>query len=228
MEQPSFEGLLHLGALAVVICAGYLGIDRIRNERQTLVAELKAVGDYVRTRIDALAIPADQHVELPPPYRTHAMYVLCFVGEVRLANIPRRSRFASFFCKLWYAPLLRYFRSGADRVLIAIMCLVSFALFECMILGAIHKHWLVTNQLALDVAFAIFTTIVCWVFITAAVSHRLRVIGATCMKLKKKVVKQIEDTLKVDLKKALTDLNVDPQRQAGSVPATTFTDEDDE
>jgi hypothetical protein len=226
MEQPSFEGLLHLGALAVVICAGYLGIDRIRNERQTLVEELRAVGTYVRKRIDALALPAEQHVELPPPYRTHAMYVLCYVGGVRLANIPRRSRIASFFCKLWYAPLLRYFRSGADRVCISIMCLISFALFECIILAGIHGHELVKSWIALDVVFVVFTVIVCWVFMTAALSHRLRNIGPTSMRLKGRVMKQIEDTLKVDLQQALSDLNVAPEERS-SAGRTHFTDEDD-
>jgi hypothetical protein len=227
MEQPSFGGLLHLGALAVVLCAGYLGIDRIRDGRQTLVDELTAVAKYVRTQIDALEIPADQHVELPPPYRTHAMYVLCYVGEVRLANIPRRSRAASFFCKLWYAPLLRYFRNGRDRRWITAMCLISFVLFECLILGGIHDHPLLRNQTALDGSFVIFTFIVCWVFVTAALSHRLRNIGSTCNSLRRKVIKQIEDTLAVDLQKALVNLNNEPPAVNASSARTQFTDDTD-
>lgn len=227
MGQPSFEGLLHLGALAVVLCAGYLGIDRIRNERQTLVEELKAVAKYVRTQIDALAIPADQHVQLPPPYCTHAMYVLCYVGEVRLANIPRRSRVASFFCKLWYAPLLRYFLNGRDRHWIAAMCLISFILFECLILGGIHDHVLVRDTTVLDVIFVVFTFIVCWVFVTAALSHRLRNIGATCNALRRRVIKGFEDTLAVDLQKVLTKLNVEPPLENAPAARTQFTESDD-
>jgi hypothetical protein len=228
MDQPSFEGLLHVGALAVVICAGYLGIDRIRSERQTLVAEINAVQKYVRTKIDALNLPAEQHVEIPKPYRIHAMYVLCYVAKVRLANIPKRSRIASFFCRIWYVPLLRYFHSGADRIVIGALCLISFILFEFTIYAGIAQHsWLLSFYPLLTV-FCIYTAILLWVFITASLSLRLRNLGSVCMVLKGKLIKEIEDTLAVDLQRALTDLGEPlPPTEPPASPATQFVDEDD-
>jgi hypothetical protein len=203
VEVPSIEGLLHLGTLAVVLCAGYLGIDRIRSERQTLISELEEVQKYVRTKIDALNLPLDEHVELPMPYRSHAMYVLCYVARIKLAKISREARFKSFFCKIYYVPMLPYFRSGYDRYVIALLCFVSMLLFEMLIFAGIeHEAWIRETTLLRPI-FWIFTVIVVWVFVTAAVAgFRLRNLGEVCMKLKAQVIKQFEEIMSVDLMKS--------------------------
>jgi hypothetical protein len=219
VDEPSIEGLLHLGTLAVVLCAGYLGIDRIRSERQTLISELAEVQRYVRTKIDGLNLPADEHVELPIPYRIQAMYVLCYVAQVRLANIPRRSRVWNFFCKIYYVPLLRYFRNGYDRIVIAVLCFLSMFMFEMLTFAGIEKDGWIKNVMILKMIFWILTAIVLWVFATASIAgFRLRNLGEVCMKLKAQVIKQFEEIMAVDLKRSRETLE-DAVAPVGPAPA---------
>jgi hypothetical protein len=195
---PAYDGLLHLGSLAVVITATYLGIDRLRGDRKTLADDLHQIRDEVKVMLNALRL-AIEPVELPRAYRIQPMYVLCYVAQVHIRGVPRGARFRSFFCKLYHVPLLRYFRSAADRKIVGLLAGVSISTYLLLILATIwHPAW-IDDKWALTAFFSLFSAIIGWVFLTASIALvRLRQLGQICMTLKGAIIAEFQDHAMID------------------------------
>ena len=207
--EPVLGQLLHLGALAVVLTAGYLGLDRIRAGRHRFAEDLRRIEIAVAGLLLEMGVTRNDRVTLRRAYDSWEVHVLCFV-----ANKPIRLRWrwpVCFVLRQWYFPLLRYFRFKYDFWCVSVLLCVSIGLFLLANASIVWPTvgWPIYTRpilplLTPESCFLCFTVATLWIVLTAVAGYRLLSIRKLCDELESRVkariiemAEDIKDTLKV-------------------------------
>ncbi len=190
-DIPHFAELLHLGTLAVAVPGTYLGIDRIRPERDDLRDKLQSIG----MEVESLLLGEMEFREKNGRFKTSRAFrrmpqiaVLCYVAQRRLKLGWYRP--IGFAWCLWYAPLLSFYRRGLHIFAVAAALLVSIVMFVYVNAVSVWREgirpaWLhsCSELLTPESCFFYFSGIILFVFLISALSMRLRSIEEICEKL---------------------------------------------
>jgi hypothetical protein len=89
-DSQHIDALLHLGALGIAITAGYLGLDRVRTERDKLHDEIEEVRRSVKDIIGDLDMKVPNRAglskaKLKMMFNNYAAYVLCHVSDEQVS-----------------------------------------------------------------------------------------------------------------------------------------------
>lgn len=220
MHEFFFEGLLHLASMAVLVTAGYLGIDRLQPERPLFVADLDRVRDRVKKMLDELSQRKDKPtlIDLPDQLCFQAVYFLCYVGEVPFKYKSRWHSGWAVVYRIWYAPLLGYFRHKHDRTAVAALFIILlFGFLLLTIIPVFHTelsatllHWRnasgwipASEQFWMFLLWAYFSAALVWVMVTVGVALLwLRRLNETCLSRAEVGRKKVEKAMAYDFSSA--------------------------
>lgn len=173
------DGLMHLGALSVLVTAGYVGYDRIRRDSNDFYAELSKLRTRVRERFLELDVMTNDVLQLNPIVDFFAARLLSHVAGIR-TNETRGKRFGHWLkCSIWHAPGLPLFRTKADRWIIVGLCFIVLIAFLHLISATVWDVWLGEVYKSAEGRkniFWLFTCTILAVFVALACSHRVQAI----------------------------------------------------
>jgi hypothetical protein len=204
-EVISVDGLLHLGALGVVLTSGYLGIDKLHDSRSKFYDSLESTKRSVRALFDV-----EQNataLEVPALLRTAELYTLCYVAELRLVGIPWHIYMTSFYYHLKYIPMLKFFRRKHDRLFAALGAFLCIISFMYIVYTDLHRYHVGNDGFLYEIFFWIYFVVVLGVFITVTVAAtKLRSLENTCQSLRKIINDAQVDAVKGQIKNFAQDL----------------------
>lgn len=202
----AIEALLHLGAMAVLVTIGYLGIDKLHSFDD---AKLKAVPEKHKKSVEKWLAELELHVEvknedkkivLNPAFADRNAYVLLYICEFKFVSrrIPIRSAWY-FAYRQCFVPGLNYFRKRHYLIWISLLALASLFLFLGTIIGEI-MNFTYQRSMAFDLGSFITYSVSLVVPFASAVTWYLldSWIPISCGKLEKRVaikVKFLKDSL---------------------------------
>jgi hypothetical protein len=175
------EALLHLGALGVGISVGYIGLDRIREERDKLKEEIDKVREEMRKLFLILDIKQSDKRKLKVIFSNYKTYVLCYVAEDEIRLRWRRP--LHVIHRQCYVPVLGYFRRRADLVVVTIIAIILTTCFVAFTAAALWDFATLLNSPFPEIYFFMLVASMIWIFVTVAFSYKIRKIGIVCTAL---------------------------------------------
>ena len=136
--EARVDGLLHLGALAIATTAVYVGLDRIKTERDTFSEALSKTKEEVREYIsNEFDIDCDSSGRVEKSVQVYAVIVLCYIAyartRVRLWTIPFHvlMRHRHVFCYRYFYGRndIRFMRWACALSLLTYFHLVALQLY---------------------------------------------------------------------------------------------------
>jgi hypothetical protein len=212
------EAMLHLAAMAVAATAAYLGLDHVKMERSSLGAELDRVTAEINLQLRASRILKGDQVQLKDVYDRAFVHVLCHVAKHKM-TLGFWRRLGHVFHRQLYVPMLGYFRSRADRLVVMILLGISMVAFFTLTAAACWEiTWLYDKETS-KWLFVGFVLTILWVFFTIGISFRLQRISRTCKSFLAKV-EAFRTDLRTDSATVIesTERATDPARQLPDLP----------
>lgn len=171
------EGLMHLGAMAVLTTAAYLGYDRVRRDSNEFYASLGKLSVTVKARFFELDVMVDERLDVGNPIVDLASARLLGHLAGIPTNEPKKTRAWHWIkCVFWHAPGLWFFRHRVDRWVVGPLCIVSLFLFLFLVWAAIEKYPNIANAAFQIDLFWIFAGTILSVFFSLICSHRVQAI----------------------------------------------------
>lgn len=125
MANEQVAQLMHLGALAFAVSAGYVGLDKIRHEDDDFRKELAQT--CAATKKDVVILDLENaEWETQRLYLIHPVFVLVMVAELPI-ELPRWARWYHCAKRQPRLPLLDFIRKGRDIRVMAVLCLLDLA-----------------------------------------------------------------------------------------------------
>jgi hypothetical protein len=191
------EGLLHIGAMAVLLGAGYLKLDRIGATSEELTKKLSEIRSTIRGWVKSLnrqfVVEVQGKKHLDPVFDTvGAHYIMHLAGE----NCNHFSKLQKVGCiglRIYYSPFHKAFMTGTHRLPVAVLTAISIALFILAADGTIWDDmplWHAGITIAsvgirfhtIAGAFIWFCVTILWVFASVLVSRRLTYLDNNALK----------------------------------------------
>jgi hypothetical protein len=199
------EPLLHLGALSLVICLAYLGLDRVHLEKDEFLDALE------RARSSTLDFVRRYDVKPGTPCAKDTMfyrfpfsvklkfYVLCQIAGVnRYIAMGGVWRILHYAHRQLHVPLLEYFQNRRDRSVVSVFAVILLVIFLYTTAGALWElsyfpadkwdvfHW-VEAERVVGPAYWICLAILLWICLSVGMTHFLKRIEDICARLQKAV-----------------------------------------
>jgi hypothetical protein len=167
------DGMLHLGALAIALTLGYIGLDKhIRGS----VAELNPVSTEVRDtlenllkRLDLVSTNLEAEDFLFPRYWT---YIACVLAQQPYT--------AAFWRRVFYfvrrqkdLPLLGYFRSNVDMYVVPILCIACFVTFVSVADDGLWAAISITDIRIVRFIFILYLLTILWLIVSLVMLLKL-------------------------------------------------------
>jgi hypothetical protein len=193
------DGLMHLGAMAVLVGAAYLNLDKISSTANALLKRMRRLGHKVREAISALEgtpVVAYQGSErIHPIFNTEHVYFLlyianvqtqtddqpgCFAHELSLYSPDMREKHRALSNKI--ARGLNYFSSGRHRRpinFLTILSIIGFFLLAWPLDGGWHKSF-VEMPIVEVILYLIFCVTILWAFVSVYMAHGLDDLDIKC------------------------------------------------
>jgi hypothetical protein len=95
----------------------------------------------------------------------------------------------------WYIPLLGYFRRRADLAIVGLMCAVITSMYFCLTWGLLWNFEPFKSDAFLQFFYTILLVSFGWIFITTALSYRIRKIKTVCGDLAANVRKRRDEMI---------------------------------
>ena len=216
------EGLLHLASMAVLLTAGYIGVDRVRrDEADNFKRTLQDVGRQVREKlrkIDVLVTtPTGDEAHLIHALNVDAAHMLCHVANIRVflmqngQPVPlgwfHRTRCA--IARQKHIPVLAYFRNRFDRKFLTLLGLAVTLLFLVLISAETWQWPIMTNTFVKAVVFFVCAFTILVVFFTAACAYPLLKVNTKCSRLLDELAALGRELIQFRMNKGWEDFNGD-------------------
>jgi hypothetical protein len=185
------DGMLHLGSMAVLVGAVFLGLDKVSAVASDLSERLDELKPYVKGGLKSLERPHKKIIDggeavLDPVYDTFGAYFLLWFAEYDTALYGAWKKCGHFFHRRMRAPFIRGFRRGWHRIPVGLLTALSiFAFLYCIYVEMIDVPPVLFGlpiKPEMQMFFWLFTITILWTFITAYISHRLYTLRRVCTK----------------------------------------------
>ncbi|HEX2592789.1 MAG TPA: hypothetical protein VHL34_14905 [Rhizomicrobium sp.] len=218
------EALLHLGAMAVLLGIGYLGLDRLHSgerplERADTTHREQVTAWFLSVDIPIRAVNGVKEAMLNQFLSTRHVYVLLFICKIRVIPKPGVKLPVYFIFRQGYVPGLNYFRMGHHFVVMSILAMASSLAFISLVVLILRQSPIVDSALYQNIALFIFVATILMTWASTAVYYLLnRIMAGRIATLEKKVERLIEALKKAALPSAQND--EDNGNGAGQQPQT--------
>jgi hypothetical protein len=217
--MPAMDGSLHLGALAIVLTLGYIGLDhQIRRPVADLDPILREITASLQRTLSLrlgralpidIRIPSDQFI-----FDKYTTYLACLLASQTCLSHSHHKCFY-FIRRQWDIPLYFYFTRRIDIVVIAVLCI------SCLIgfigeAGAELWEWsMIKNYSVARGIFSLYAGTVLWILFTILLLLRLKGIRD----VSDRCIKRLEDTVRAITTAARNAVQADIEKveQAGDV-----------
>lgn len=202
VPEGAIDALLHLGAIAVVFTAVYLGVDdpekvrRFYKEAQGSERAARHIDEIIATLLADLDLSLDS--DWLYDFFGIDFYVLQYIAyRKKPSSLLRRARLLGVL--LWRTPLFWYYDRNTNLRVVTSMCLVSTLLFFLLAGSKIWDlHW---PPLVLVFSYLVFVAVITWSFITLFALHRLSSLGTYMDQVMRDVDARLNKVLKAKLQK---------------------------
>jgi hypothetical protein len=188
------DGILHLGAMAVLMAFGSVGFDRVAERTQSLSKTLNALQKKASEELHQIDKQIDEKIRpdvngTNVVLRTANCAFLLYMAAMKRPGRLGHVRFGHFCFRFWRAPFVKFFANGWHIIPILLMALGSIAAFIGLIFQQAHE---VSGRAYNDIWMILFTTTVIWVLVTVGISWRLNTLEARCYTYLKQFKAEVE------------------------------------
>ncbi|HZL58977.1 MAG TPA: hypothetical protein VFC38_04695 [Stellaceae bacterium] len=201
MTTESVAALLHLGAFALILGVGYLGLDRVHGEVDRLNKELTAIEAAVKQMLLRFGLYKDGNSHLNLRFECDEFRLLCYVGREKL-HAPRGIAVRVWQKRVWVMPFLRSFHVKRDKKLVGVLVIIALYVFIRATAAAMWPEgWMISSATGFWF-FAFFCIDIGITMFVAWCSSRLWSIKPRCEQFERDVLARYA-TLTEEMKNAM-------------------------
>jgi len=197
ISEGAIDGLLHLGAIAVVFTAVYLGVDdpdkiqRYISKAAEVNEELEAVISRFRELVMRFG-PREEDIDRLASIIDHRIRILSYLAYRTLPRNPFRALYVLLTVE-WRAPLIWYYRKDMNMRVISTLCAGSTLLFFLLVAAKVWAIRWIDAPLIIVIAYFVFVVTISWCFIAMVAAYRLSELDGYVRRTQESIDRRIKD-----------------------------------